>query len=213
MNESAVDSLQNAIVSTISSNFLIKRPLLWTRVSVLIINIPLVLIALQGYKLLDLYFFSNLLSTTSTVPLLGGIWLEKLSGISVLLACFFSFLCIIGLGLLVNNFHLKEGLQWVFVSSQNNYDYRIFIVALIGSALGLLMFYFLFDHNRKVNTEMKRWKATNSKPYIDEKLNFTLDERDNEVDELNSLEQLDDSSLLINQSISPSSSSIGGTSI
>ena len=208
MSESAVDSLQNAIVSTISSNFLMKRPLSWTRISVLLVNIPLVVIALQGWKLLDLYFFSNLLSTTSTLPLLAGIWLEKLSSVTVLLACFSSFLSIIGLGILVNNFNLKEGLQWVFISNENNYDYRIFVVALLGSGFGLLIFYFLIDKHRNMDRETKQWKSGKTKLYTDEKLGHTVDERNSEIDELNGVDWIDDSELLINQS--PSSSYVAG---
>merc|ERR1711967_230061 len=105
-NESAVDSLQNAIVSTISSNFLMKRPLLWTRITVILVNIPLIIVALQGWKLLDLYFFSNLLCTTSSLPLLAGIWLENLSGITVFLSCIFSFISVITLGVVTQGYKL-----------------------------------------------------------------------------------------------------------
>jgi len=40
MNESAVDSLQNAIVSTLSSSFLKDRPVSWSRALVFVVNAP-----------------------------------------------------------------------------------------------------------------------------------------------------------------------------
>lgn len=40
MNESAVDSLQNAIVSTLSSSLLVDRPVSWSRALVFVVNAP-----------------------------------------------------------------------------------------------------------------------------------------------------------------------------
>ena len=40
MNESAVDSLQNAIVSTVSSSLLKDRPVSWSRALVFVVNAP-----------------------------------------------------------------------------------------------------------------------------------------------------------------------------
>jgi Na+/proline symporter len=40
MNESAVDSLQNAIVSTLSSSFLKEKPVSWSRALVFVVNAP-----------------------------------------------------------------------------------------------------------------------------------------------------------------------------
>lgn len=40
MNESAVDSLQNAIVSTLSSSFLKNKPVSWSRALVFVVNAP-----------------------------------------------------------------------------------------------------------------------------------------------------------------------------
>ena len=47
MSESAIDSLQNAIVDNISGTFLKFLPLIWTRVLVCVLNIPVMVVSLQ----------------------------------------------------------------------------------------------------------------------------------------------------------------------
>ena len=47
MSESAIDSLQNAIVDNISGTFLKFLPLIWTRVLVCMLNIPVMVVSLQ----------------------------------------------------------------------------------------------------------------------------------------------------------------------
>ena len=47
MSESAIDSLQNAIVDNISGTFLKALPLVWTRVLVFVLNIPVIVVSLQ----------------------------------------------------------------------------------------------------------------------------------------------------------------------
>ena len=47
MSESAIDSLQNAIVDNISGTFLKSLPLIWIRVLVCILNIPVMVVSLQ----------------------------------------------------------------------------------------------------------------------------------------------------------------------
>ncbi len=48
MSESAIDSLQNAIVDNISGSFLKGLPLLWVRVLVLVLSIPVIIVSLQA---------------------------------------------------------------------------------------------------------------------------------------------------------------------
>ena len=47
MSESAIDSLQNAIVDNISGTFLKFLPLIWTRILVCVLNIPVMVVSLQ----------------------------------------------------------------------------------------------------------------------------------------------------------------------
>ena len=47
MSESAIDSLQNAIVDNISGTFLKFLPLIWIRVLVCVLNIPVMVVSLQ----------------------------------------------------------------------------------------------------------------------------------------------------------------------
>ena len=51
MSESAIDSLQNAIVDNISGTFLKFLPLIWTRVLVCVLNIPVMVVSLQVWLL------------------------------------------------------------------------------------------------------------------------------------------------------------------
>ena len=50
MSTSAIDSLQNAIVDNISGSFLKSLPLLWVRVLVLVLNVPVIVVSLQARR-------------------------------------------------------------------------------------------------------------------------------------------------------------------
>lgn len=47
MSESAIDSLQNAIVDNISGSFARNLPLVWVRALVLVLNVPVIVVSLQ----------------------------------------------------------------------------------------------------------------------------------------------------------------------
>ena len=47
MSESAIDSLQNAIVDNISGSFAKNLPLVWVRALVLVLNVPVIVVSLQ----------------------------------------------------------------------------------------------------------------------------------------------------------------------
>ena len=51
MSESAIDSLQNAIVDNISGSFLKDLPLIWVRALVLVLNVPVIVVSLQVWLL------------------------------------------------------------------------------------------------------------------------------------------------------------------
>jgi Na+/proline symporter len=76
MNESAVDSLQNAIADTLTSLGLslgIKIDLKWARVIVVLINIPIIIVGLQGYNIVSLFVVANIVTTCSALPLMFGL--------------------------------------------------------------------------------------------------------------------------------------------
>jgi len=73
MNESAVDSLQNGLTATFSSHFLKAESIVWTRVIVVLINIPYIVVAMLNYSVLELFLLGNMLSTCGMLPLALGI--------------------------------------------------------------------------------------------------------------------------------------------
>ncbi len=61
MSESAIDSLQNAIVDNISGTFLKLLPLVWTRVLVCVLNIPVMVVSLQVRLSFESWRFDKML--------------------------------------------------------------------------------------------------------------------------------------------------------
>ncbi|KAK9708961.1 hypothetical protein K7432_009341 [Basidiobolus ranarum] len=66
MNQSAVDSLQNALVDSVSSVLLKGKSVWWSRLVVVIVNIPLIIISLQGYPVMNLFLLSNMVASCCT---------------------------------------------------------------------------------------------------------------------------------------------------
>jgi Na+/proline symporter len=73
MSTSAVDSLQNAIVDNISGVYLKNSPLLVVRGLVLLLTVPPMIVSLKSYNIIQLFLIANLLTTTSTLPVLAGL--------------------------------------------------------------------------------------------------------------------------------------------
>jgi Na+/proline symporter len=76
LNESAVDSFQNAILDTIVSFFLsLGYPvsLEFARLSVVLFNVPIMIIGIQGLPIIKLYLMTNLLTSASCLPLCVGL--------------------------------------------------------------------------------------------------------------------------------------------
>ncbi len=148
MSQSAVDSLQNAIVAGLTSGLLKGRPVAWSRALVFLVNVPIVALALQGYALLDLFLAMNVLTTAAAGPLLSGLWLPGVSGATVLLASAAGLACTCALGVAVQAERGRgaaAGLRWVFTSRENLYDYRIFVVAALTSIAATLLSWFIWD--------------------------------------------------------------------
>eukprot|EP00271_Cylindrocystis_brebissonii_P017895 TRINITY_DN4869_c0_g1_i1.p1 TRINITY_DN4869_c0_g1~~TRINITY_DN4869_c0_g1_i1.p1 ORF type:complete len:561 (+),score=86.00 TRINITY_DN4869_c0_g1_i1:264-1946(+) len=87
LSESAIDSLQNAIVDTVSICFItplltafspassppLKISLWWIRGLVVVLNIPPIYVSLKGYNIIQLFLLANLITSTSTIPVFLGV--------------------------------------------------------------------------------------------------------------------------------------------
>ncbi|TPX69926.1 hypothetical protein SpCBS45565_g02087 [Spizellomyces sp. 'palustris'] len=153
MNESAVDSFQNAITDTVVSLAMTlglpRFPLWAARSSVVLINIPIVVVALQGYNINQLYLITNMVTSTSTLPLLLGL-VRPLEGYvhgrSVLFGCIFSLFSVATYGSIkMGNF--ADGVREYFYLV---YDWPPFVIALVASLVGVALAVFVELAVRKV---------------------------------------------------------------
>eukprot|EP00775_Hariotina_reticulata_P013392 gene13392-13519_t len=149
MNEGAVDSLQNGLAASISGHFLKNSPLKWTRLAVILLNVPLVIIATQGFAVLSLFLVGNLLTCCAIFPLIAGLiprLRHLVSETGFVLSCVGGVLTVTASGI---------GLQWTpgdpatslsygafWAWYDNYYDWRQFVAALAGS-LGTLLLWCL----------------------------------------------------------------------
>lgn len=74
MNQSVIDSLQTGLCAAISTNFLRGQHALFSRIVVLLINVPLIVVSLQGYPVLNLFLVANMLCICCFLPVLLGLW-------------------------------------------------------------------------------------------------------------------------------------------
>ncbi|CAI5475751.1 unnamed protein product [Closterium sp. Yama58-4] len=171
MSESAVDSLQNAIADTLTTAFLaiidFSLPLafgdvqgavaktafmavfeskgIWAvRAIVLLFNVPPLVVALKGYNVLQLFLLANLLTTTSTIPVMAGVIPGKWSR-RVVTPFSVGFGCLSGIASLFiwtqiysvkYDMSYSDSLYQVFL---NAYDYPPFLMALGFSFFGMLV--------------------------------------------------------------------------
>ncbi|KAG2497326.1 hypothetical protein HYH03_004490 [Edaphochlamys debaryana] len=73
MNESAIDSIQNGMSAVLATHFFKGQNSVFARVVLLIINIPLIVIALQGYQVLALFLMANTLTVCAFLMLSLGL--------------------------------------------------------------------------------------------------------------------------------------------
>ena len=138
MNESAVDSYQMGIASSISSCFFKTQPLFVTQIIVVLINVPIIYLSLRNYGIMNLFLSSNLITCAASIPLLLGLIksIEKYYGtlnlvISTVLSVFFAALW----GVLNNN-DFEAGMNQVFYDS---YCWQSFLIVSLGSLIIALM--------------------------------------------------------------------------
>ncbi|KAI8800337.1 hypothetical protein BJ742DRAFT_841981, partial [Cladochytrium replicatum] len=139
MNEGSVDSYQTALTNTLSALFLRTLPLWVSRLAVIVINIPIVIVALMRVSVLSLFLIGNVLSTISAIPLLCGLS-ERLDGYvsegAALFGVVTGFIGVSGLGWITMG-NLADGLNYIFFVS---YDWPTFVVGPIASIAGIALY-------------------------------------------------------------------------
>jgi len=136
MNEAAVDSFQNALVDTLST--LLGRTISADvcRVAVVVVNVPLIIISLQGYAVINLFLVANIVTSTATLPMLLGLWeggYHYIGGFGALFGCLFSLGSVIIYGVLIKD-EPYVGLRYIFFEA---YNWPAFMIALVASLMGL----------------------------------------------------------------------------
>lgn len=147
MNESSVDSYQIGITSSISSCFFKKYPLWVTQIVVLLINIPIIIVSLEGYGIINLFLSANLITAAASIPLLLGLWkkIEKYYDAYNLFMGTFLSLFFAGLWGAYEMNDVETGLNLVFYVC---YCWQSFIIAVFGSlgiAILITVARYLFD--------------------------------------------------------------------
>ncbi|KAJ3131709.1 hypothetical protein HK100_006077 [Physocladia obscura] len=185
MNESAIDSMQNAISDTVTSTFIglfgIHIQPIYVRVVVLVANIPIMAgaayLTTSNVSILNAYGITNMSTTMTFAPLAAGLipQLNKyLTTFSAIGACFGSFIAttIYAYNAYGNLYDGMTALWWT-----SAYDYRGFITAFFSSiaciplfiGIELLVRYFLgkpiqeFVPVPQAATEVKSLQALDAK--------------------------------------------------
>nr|KAJ3420857.1 hypothetical protein HK105_005122 [Polyrhizophydium stewartii] len=142
MNESAVDSFQNAITDTLVSAASIvglSVPLWAARLIVVAVNVPVMIVGTRGLNIIQLFLVSNMLTSCTFLPLAAGLipaLNNIISPISVILGCLFSFFSVMVYGAIQTG-SVGAGLyQYFYVS----YDIYAFIIAPVSGIVGLALF-------------------------------------------------------------------------
>jgi Na+/proline symporter len=163
MSESAVDSIQTGLLGVLSVYFLKNRPIKIARILVVLINIPLIIIALQGYNVLSLFLVTNMLCVCAMIPFGLGLWhkLDKIyTGDNAVFAFVFAFLFTSGYGIGSNwdpnNISESFSYGFWFTWYGNGYLWDYFAIALGSSVLGVIIGLGV----RFVILELLDWKLT-----------------------------------------------------
>lgn len=74
MSQSAVDSMQNGLTSCLGNHFFPDQNIIFARILVFCINVPVMIVGTRKYKVLQLFLISNMLTTCWFLPLLSGMF-------------------------------------------------------------------------------------------------------------------------------------------
>ncbi|KAJ3361816.1 hypothetical protein GGF32_006991 [Allomyces javanicus] len=140
MNQSAVDSAENALTATLTANLFRTKSLKFTRFVVLAVNIPLMVVGTYGLPALNLFLVTNLLTTGAVIPLLSGLvdpQRKWVSGYAMMYATLAAAITLSVYGIVAHgDGNAGVGLEWAWWS--NGYDPIAFLVPLVASILGLV---------------------------------------------------------------------------
>ena len=142
MNESLVDSYQNALTDCAASLALscgLDISITSARIITFLMNLPVVLIGLQGYNVNSLFLVACLATTTSCSPLILGLWPacdKYIRQGTALFGCVFSVLSIMLYGYIVKKSFIK-GIYYCFWQS---YQWPVFLIAVAGCLVGMLLY-------------------------------------------------------------------------
>ena len=145
MNESLVDSYQNALTDCTSSLALscgLNISITTARVFTVIINLPIAIIGLQGYDVNSIFLVACLATTTSCMPIILSIfsfWDTLINEFTAISSCLFSLASIICYGWIITG-SFVDGLYHCFWEA---YRWQVFIIAIISSLLGMGFFILL----------------------------------------------------------------------
>jgi hypothetical protein len=146
LSEAAVDSFQNAILSSIISlclSFGFKVPVWAARTLVVVFNVPLMIIGTQGFPIVSLYLITNMLTTCCFIPLIIGLY-KRFDNIvnqgTVLFGCAFALVSVLVLGTIVYG-SFVSGVQQYFFSP--NYQWSAFVCAPVSSVVGMALYAFV----------------------------------------------------------------------
>lgn len=137
----AIDSFQNAISDSficLALSWHFKVPLWTTRILVILLNLPIMIVGLQGYNIASLYLIANMTTACTTFPLILGLVPaldRRLNSRGVFSGS------ALGLGLVIlygvwDTGSLVSGLKKYFFES---YDAIAFLLGALGSTLGSLL--------------------------------------------------------------------------
>lgn len=144
MNESAVDSILNGFVSTISSQFFRGKSMMICRLVSFLIMVPLVVIATQQYAIDQIFLLGNILCSCWFIPLYLGLidhpklhfWLSESN---LIFSGVFAMLTVTAYGMaMMNNFSEGAKMAWWL----NSYAWDYFAVSTFTS-VGYMIFFAL----------------------------------------------------------------------
>lgn len=153
MSQGAVDSLQNGLTCTITAYFFRNKNVSWARAVVVVINAILIGVAAgtNGVSVLSLFLVTNLLTSCCALPMMSGFFDKDgkyISGDMMVFSSIFSVFALsaFGTGLRWHDainagrsgaYKFRYGMKWTWYA--NNYDYKVFLVAVFSSFFGLVL--------------------------------------------------------------------------
>lgn len=170
LNESAVDSIQNGLAAAIGGQFFKDRPLMYARIAVVLINVPLFVIGLRGLNVLSLFLVTNILCSSCFIPVVIGIFdfgHDIITEGAMLLGCLGGILGSTAVGIYLNWVpgsvaeSFRMGADWTWYS--NGYDKRAFAATLGCSILGMLLWivpvklWSLVDGGKSTSVKNSKW--------------------------------------------------------